>query len=153
MSETVEAWLHAFRSEHGEPYVFALVSDDAALYVRPAANTLAHLRRCEDVEAARWNRRAWMPLAAGAAFDHFSASLRVGAWEPGFQQFRVQLYTDMLLAMTDAARRGVFGNCARRGAMTLFASIDGAGDARAFERRAAKLLNLNGEAEALLAGI
>ena len=70
--------------------------------------------------------------------------------EPDLVRFRENVFTSMLFAMSAATKRGVFGRRGRRG-MTIFVSIDQSADARALERRSAKLLNLNGEADAFLA--
>lgn len=149
IEHAVEAWLQEFRATHGEPYVFALISDEGLINVRPAANTAARIRASN---VGRWNRDAWIVHSPGAEFAGISQSLKIDAWNPDFTRFRERVYTSMLLAITSCAKRGVFGRRGR-GGMTLLVSVDGLAEARTLERRSAKLLNKKGEANSFLADL
>jgi hypothetical protein len=73
-------------------------------------------------------------VPSGPSFDLFSSTLKNGAWQPDFTTFRDEVYEEIVLAIADADRRGIFGKRGRPGAVTLFASVDHSPDAVAFER-------------------
>jgi hypothetical protein len=113
---------------------FALYSDEGALTVRPATNTLAHLatQPPEDLPYAKFEPAEWRYENVGAAaqFDAIGRQLRTQVLDETledkeFEQFRQQLYATCLDVLTELQQQGFFEQAARREVFLLFSVSDG----------------------------
>lgn len=114
-------------------YSFALYSDEGALTVCPATNTLAHLaaQPPEDLPYAKFEPAEWAYENVGAAaqFDAICHQLRTQALaetqtETEFEQFRQQLYATCVEVLTELQQQGFFDQAAGREVFLLFSVSD-----------------------------
>ncbi|WP_233635916.1 DUF4303 domain-containing protein [Hymenobacter setariae] len=104
-------------------YSFALYSDEGAMTVCPAANTLGHLaaQSPDDLPYAKFEPAEWQyeMVGADAQFDALSRQLRTrlaeGFAEPdGFERFRQQLYATCLEVLDALRQQRFFDKAAGR---------------------------------------
>ena len=110
-------------------YSFALYSDEGAMTVCPATNTLAHVatQAPEDLPYAKFEPAEWRYENVGAAaqFDAIGRQLRAQALDEartdeGFEQFRQQLYATCIDVLADLQQQGFFDQAAGREVFLLF---------------------------------
>ena len=110
-------------------YSFALYSDEGALTVCPATNTLAHLaaQPPEDLPYAKFEPAEWRyeNVGATAQFDAIGRQLRTQVLaetlgEQEFEQFRRQLYATCIDVLADLQQQGFFDRAAGRAVFLLF---------------------------------
>ena len=110
-------------------YSFALYSDEGAMTVCPATNTLAHLatQPLEDQLYAKLEPAEWRyeNVGASAQFDAICRQLGTQALyealeEEAFEQFRQQLYTTCIDVLADLQQQGFFDQAAGREVFLLF---------------------------------
>lgn len=108
---------------------FALYSDEGALTVCPATNTLAHLatQAPEDVLYAKFEPAEWRYENVGAAaqFDAIGRQLRAQALDEAltdatFEQFRQQFYATCVAVLDELRQQGFFNQAAGREVFLLF---------------------------------
>jgi hypothetical protein len=108
---------------------FALYSDEGALTVCPATNTLAHLatQAPEDLPYAKFEPAEWRYENVGAAaqFDAIGQQLRAQALDEAltdeaFEQFRQQLYATCVAVLDELRRQQFFDQAAGREVFLLF---------------------------------
>lgn len=117
-----------------EFYSFALYSDEGAMTVCPAANTLAHLaaQLPEDQLYAKFEPAEWKYEMVGAdvQFDALSRQLsdyvlHTEFAEPdGFEQFRQQLYATCVAVLDALRQQRFFDEAAGRPVFLLFSVSD-----------------------------
>ena len=102
-------------------YSFALYSDEGAMTVCPATNTLAHVatQAPEDLPYAKFEPAEWRYENVGAAaqFDAIGRQLRAQALDEAqtdedFEQFRQQLHATCLDVLADLQQQGFFKQAA-----------------------------------------
>jgi hypothetical protein len=137
------AWLHRFRSIHGEVYAVALVLDSSALRLRAVANTEAHYRQSIAVDVDgdghgdgdvpdkeherrrhRWSPAHWVSSEIGPDFRHTSGVLAVTAWQPSFESFRSMVIEAMYRGVRYASSAGALGDRRQKSQVCVFLSID-----------------------------
>lgn len=117
-----------------EFYSFALYSDEGALTVCPAANTLAHLaaQPLENQPYAKFEPAEWHYelVGADAQFDALCRQLSAQALEDdfaepdGFEQFRQQLYATCVAVLDALRQQCFFDEAAGRPVFLLFSVSD-----------------------------
>ena len=114
-------------------YSFALYSDEDAMTVCPAANTLAHLaaQPPDDLPYAKFEPAEWKyeMVGADAQFDELSRQLRARLDEDfaepdGFERFRQQLYTTCVDVLDTLRQQRFFDEAAGRPVFLLFSVSD-----------------------------
>lgn len=115
-------------------YSFALYSDEGAMTVCPAANTLAHLaaQAPDNLPYAKFEPAEWRyeMVGAEAEFDALSGQLRAQLAEDfaapdGFAQFRRQLYATCVDVLDALRQQRFFDEAAGRPVFLLFSVSDG----------------------------
>jgi hypothetical protein len=110
-------------------YSFALYSDEGAMTVCPATNTLAHVatQAPEDLPYAKFEPAEWRYENVGAAaqFDAIGRQLRAQALDEaqtdeGFEQFRQQLYATCVAVLDELRQQHFFDQAAGREVFLLF---------------------------------
>ena len=110
-------------------YSFALYSDEGAMTVCPATNTLAHLaaQPPEDLPYAKFEPAEWRyeNVGATAQFDAICRQLSTQVLdetleEKEFEQFRQQLYATCIDVLADLQQQGFFDQAAGRPVFLLF---------------------------------
>ena len=123
--------LAAHRAE--DFYSFALYSDEGALTVCPAANTLAHLaaQPPEDQAYAKFEPAEWAYERRGAEaqFEELSRQLRTHVLgedlaAEAFEQFRQQLYATCVAVLAELRQQQFFDQAAGREVFLLFSVSD-----------------------------
>jgi hypothetical protein len=106
-----------------EFYSFALYSDEGAMTVCPAANTLGYLatQPPEDLPYAKFEPAEWQyeMVGAGAQFNELSRQLSARLTEDfadpdDFEQFRQQLYTTCVAVLDTLRQQRFFDEAAGR---------------------------------------
>jgi hypothetical protein len=150
-------------------YAFALYSDDGAMTVCPAANTVEGEARCrarcptdeshrkflatygmtiEDEHAAqRWLTAEWSYEGEGS--DYFGrvseligdAAISDDGSEDDFVEYKAGLFAAMVLGLADAVQEGGFGTGPARDAVTVFCSVSDSSCSLWLELESAKRLN------------
>ncbi|MGI4865345.1 MAG: DUF4303 domain-containing protein [Janthinobacterium lividum] len=114
-------------------YSFALYSDEGAMTVCPATNTLAHLaiQVPEDLPYAKFEPAEWRYENVGAAaqFDAIGRQLRAQALDEArtdeaFEQFRQQLYATCVAVLDELRQQDFFNQAAGREVFLLFSVSD-----------------------------
>ena len=114
-------------------YSFALYSDEGALTVCPAANTLAYLaaQPPEDQLYAKFEPAEWAYERCGAEaqFEELSRQLRTHVLaedlaEEAFEQFRQQLYATCVAVLDELRELRFFDQAAGREVFLLFSVSD-----------------------------
>lgn len=113
-------------------YSFALYSDEGAMTVCPAANTLGHLatQLPDDLPYAKFEPAEWQyEVGADAQFDALSRQLRAQLdqdfTEPdGFERFRQQLYATCVQVLDALRQQRFFDEAAGRAVFLLFSVSD-----------------------------
>jgi hypothetical protein len=114
-------------------YSFALYSDEGAMTVCPATNTLAHLaaQPPEDLPYAKFEPAEWRYENVGAAaqFDAICHQLGTQALdetqtEAEFEQFRQQLYATCVEVLAELQQQGFFDRATGREVFLLFSVSD-----------------------------
>jgi hypothetical protein len=131
---TQDAFLELLAAHRAEGfYSFALYSDEGALTVCPAANTLAHLaaQPPEDQPYAKFEPAEWAYEMRGAAaqFNEIGRQLRTQVLaeeleEPAFEQFRRQLYATCVAVLDELRQQQFFDQAAGREVFLLFSVSD-----------------------------
>jgi hypothetical protein len=110
-------------------YSFALYSDEGAMTVCPAINTLAHLatQPTDDLPYAKFEPAEWRYENVGATsqFDAIRRQLRTQVLnealeEEEFEQFRQQLYATCIDVLEDLQQQGFFDRAAGQAVFLLF---------------------------------
>lgn len=116
-----------------EFYSFALYSDEGAMTVCPAANTLAHLaaQPPDDLPYAKFEPAEWKyeMVGADAQFNELSRQLSARLTEDfaepdGFEQFRRQLYVTCVEVLDTLRQQHFFDEAAGRPVFLLFSVSD-----------------------------
>ena len=131
---TRDAFLELLAAHRDEGfYSFALYSDEGAMTVCPAANTLAHLaaQPPEDQQYAKFEPAEWTYEMRGAAaqFDELSRQLRTHVLNEtlevaAFEQFRQQLYATCVAVLDELRQQRFFDQAAGREVFLLFSVSD-----------------------------
>lgn len=157
---TQDAFLELLAAHRAEEfYSFALYSDEGAMTVCPAANTLAHLaaQSPEDQQYAKFEPAEWAYEMRGAAaqFDELSRQLRTHVLDEAleksaFELFRQQLYGTCVAVLDELRQQRFFDQAAGREVFLLFSVSDS--DTPAAElAQLAKQLNHNAYRDEYLA--
>jgi hypothetical protein len=116
-----------------EFYSFALYSDEGAMTVCPAANTLGHLaaQSPDALPYAKFEPAEWKyeMVGADAQFDALSRQLRTQVDEDfaepdGFEQFRQQLYATCVEVLDAMRQQRFFDEAVGRAVFLLFSVSD-----------------------------
>lgn len=114
-------------------YSFALYSDEGAMTVCPATNTLAHLatQAPDDLPYAKFEPAEWRYENVGAAaqFDAIGRQLRAktldeARTEEDFEEFRQQLYSMCVAVLDELRQEDFFNQAAGREVFLLFSVSD-----------------------------
>ena len=140
------------RSVEGETfYAFALYTDESAMTVVPAANTLEGLQETlgkmgitDEAETPwfKWSVEEWKYVAwRSKDFNELSRKLRTAPERSEFEIFYESLLSDMTVALKQLDEEYYFGNGAERGKIVLFISVSDSNAAFSVENESAKILN------------
>lgn len=131
---TQAAFLELLAAHRAEGlYSFALYSDEGALTVCPAANTLAHLatQPPEDQLYAKFEPAEWAYENVGAAtqFNEISRQLRTHVLQAdlgdeAFESFRQQLYATCVAVLDELRQQRFFEQAAGNEVFLLFSVSD-----------------------------
>ena len=134
MQATQAAFIEVLAQHRAEGiYSFALYSDEGAMTVCPATNTLAHLatQAPDDLPYAKFEPAEWRYENVGAAaqFDAICAQLRAQALDEAltdeaFEQFRQQLYATCVAVLDELRQQSFFNQAAGREVFLLFRVSD-----------------------------
>lgn len=108
------------RRAHPQQHIdaFALVSDDSAMTIGPAANSREALAASEYGEEMRWNPAEWAFDEGGAHFDSAYRLLlqahRDLPFEVDFVTFRTGVFEACIAALAQLDAEGIFGTGAER---------------------------------------
>jgi hypothetical protein len=138
-------------------YAFALYSDDSAMTVCPAANTVEAFNRRktdagatepEEVNILRWASSEWGDYCSSDRDEFATVAAMINVENRydteiagAFVRFKTRVFASMVLALLDLDREGIFGSGPERDKITLHCAITDSWDSAWLEQESARRLN------------